>query len=443
MVRLIVGLLCAAALLAQTTAIKGGRSVEGAWDASGATATKPMKVDTSDPGTCAVGDFLFRSDLGQTKVCIATNTWTSAGSVSYVPTRTSGTVLTLPGISANTMGVASYTCPSAISAGATFTVSSGTGTLWVALRSDCTVAVRHNVVGSCSAGCTAVASSSGFDAADLPLYEWAVTSGSLASTGTSKLTPYRSQGLAAGTNISFATSNGVTTISSGSSFPPLTAASEMYEWEEFISGECTVNNNSNGKLGWSYSSNSGGESASCSSNLGANHPGVMTLTTGATNGNDASLRLQASAMTPSDTFTFRALIKLTTSTSVSATVSLAGSSDSFGLVTTDGCYFEKASGDTNWFVACRASTTASTRQDTGVAVGTDWIAFQIARTSGSNIEFRTATTIGGLSGATPLNVTTNIPTAVLRPKFAVITNTSASRAMAVDFADYRLTGMTR
>jgi hypothetical protein len=159
----------------------------------------------------------------------------SGGGVTYAPTRTSDTVLTLPAIAANTMAVSSYVCPSAISAGATFTVSSGTGTLWVALGSDCTVKVRHNVVGSCSAGCTAVGSSSGFDVADLPLYEWAVTSGALASTGTAKLVAHRALGIAAGSNVSFVTNNGVTTISAtgggitaGTSIPTSCTAGDQY-----------------------------------------------------------------------------------------------------------------------------------------------------------------------------------------------------------------------
>ncbi len=48
-------------------------------DARGATATWPMRTGTSDPGTCVVGEFFFRTDNGTTKACTATNTWTSVG----------------------------------------------------------------------------------------------------------------------------------------------------------------------------------------------------------------------------------------------------------------------------------------------------------------------------------------------------------------------------
>lgn len=48
-------------------------------DASAAITSKPMKVATSDPGTCSVGEFLFRSDSGATKACTSSNTWTTLG----------------------------------------------------------------------------------------------------------------------------------------------------------------------------------------------------------------------------------------------------------------------------------------------------------------------------------------------------------------------------
>lgn len=46
-------------------------------DATGATRTAPMKAGTSDPATCTVGDFFFRTDTGATKACTSANTWTT------------------------------------------------------------------------------------------------------------------------------------------------------------------------------------------------------------------------------------------------------------------------------------------------------------------------------------------------------------------------------
>lgn len=57
----------------------GACSITGPWTFAGATSTAPIKVATSDPATCTVGDFLFRSDTGTTKACTATNTWTGVG----------------------------------------------------------------------------------------------------------------------------------------------------------------------------------------------------------------------------------------------------------------------------------------------------------------------------------------------------------------------------
>jgi hypothetical protein len=72
-------ILAAATLLAQTT-INGGRTITGAWDASGASSTKPVKTGTTSaiPGTCAAGDLYWATD-GQPgrklRECGATNTW--------------------------------------------------------------------------------------------------------------------------------------------------------------------------------------------------------------------------------------------------------------------------------------------------------------------------------------------------------------------------------
>jgi hypothetical protein len=61
------------------TSVNGGRTFLGPVDNSGATRTAPAKVTTSSPGTCTVGDFIFRSDAtaGQNLFfCTATNTFT-------------------------------------------------------------------------------------------------------------------------------------------------------------------------------------------------------------------------------------------------------------------------------------------------------------------------------------------------------------------------------
>lgn len=74
----ILGILLALAASAQTT-INGSRNILGAWDASGATSTKPVKSGTATPGTCAVPEMFFETDAtAGTNIwlCTATNTWT-------------------------------------------------------------------------------------------------------------------------------------------------------------------------------------------------------------------------------------------------------------------------------------------------------------------------------------------------------------------------------
>ena len=206
-----------------------------------------------------------------------TATISASGGVAldYTPTRNSATELGLGAIAANAYRVGEAGC-AAVGA-STFTVASGTGTLWVAVGSDCTVKVRHNVLGACSATCTAVASSTGFDPGDLPLYQWTVTSGALAATGTGKLTPYVSRPLVAGTNVSFAHTAGVTTISAAAAFDPLDL-SVGWVRDEFICGSDGLAGSVNsvrivGSLGWGREPDA--SSLVCNAtNLGARHVGI-------------------------------------------------------------------------------------------------------------------------------------------------------------------------
>lgn len=79
MTRLLFSMMLAAMVLLAQTTINGSRSILGAWDASGATTTKPVKLVTSDPATCGVGEMLYRTDTATLKHCSATNTWSNIG----------------------------------------------------------------------------------------------------------------------------------------------------------------------------------------------------------------------------------------------------------------------------------------------------------------------------------------------------------------------------
>jgi len=77
-------ILVLAALASGQTVINGSRTITGAWNASGATSSKPVPVGTSVPGTCAVGDQYFKSDATAGKNlygCTSTNTMTQMSGV--------------------------------------------------------------------------------------------------------------------------------------------------------------------------------------------------------------------------------------------------------------------------------------------------------------------------------------------------------------------------
>lgn len=87
-------ILFAALALGQTT-INGGRTILGAWDASGAAATKPNKIGTALPATCGVGETFFDTDAtagSNVYGCTATNTWTLQGGSYTLPIAAAGTL---------------------------------------------------------------------------------------------------------------------------------------------------------------------------------------------------------------------------------------------------------------------------------------------------------------------------------------------------------------
>src|SRR5580704_5250994 len=84
---LLICILGSPVLLAQST-VTGSRTVQGNWDASGASATKPAKAGTSLPGTCSQGEFFFNmaASNGQNiYLCSQNNSWSqvSGGSATH------------------------------------------------------------------------------------------------------------------------------------------------------------------------------------------------------------------------------------------------------------------------------------------------------------------------------------------------------------------------
>ena len=74
--------LTAAEVMAQST-VTGSKTMQGSWDASGATATKPAKSGAALPSTCNIGEFFFNTAAaaGQNLyLCASANTWTQVTS---------------------------------------------------------------------------------------------------------------------------------------------------------------------------------------------------------------------------------------------------------------------------------------------------------------------------------------------------------------------------
>jgi hypothetical protein len=108
--RLILSIALAAAALPAQTTINGGRTVTGAWDASGASSTRPVKTGTTNPANCAVGELFYRSDTASLMHCMVLNTWGSLGGSYNLPAAsdtTLGGVKVGSGLSINPAGVLS------------------------------------------------------------------------------------------------------------------------------------------------------------------------------------------------------------------------------------------------------------------------------------------------------------------------------------------------
>jgi hypothetical protein len=97
-------------------------------------------------------------------------------------TRTNGTQLTgLAGCGPSTICNIGNGPVYTFTTGATITVASGTGTIYVYVDNAGVLTAGHNITASCS-GCTAVGGITAFPNDSVPLYRWTVTAGTLDAT---------------------------------------------------------------------------------------------------------------------------------------------------------------------------------------------------------------------------------------------------------------------
>ncbi len=158
-------------LFGQTT-INGGRVITGAWDASGATASKPAKSGSVLPVTCGVGEQFFNTSAtaGQNLyLCSASNTWSQlvgGGGGSGASATASYVVTSLTGAPINARNLTAGDNVAIVDggAGAPMTVNYNVhDTSIFSIRDDFPVAEPSNGFGELSWGIGGSGASWGFD----------------------------------------------------------------------------------------------------------------------------------------------------------------------------------------------------------------------------------------------------------------------------------------
>lgn len=363
--------------------------------------------------------------------------------MTFSPARTSPTILTLPAIAANTIRMGPVFCDALASA--TFTVSSGSGSLWVSVTpgtgTTCVLTVRHDVVGSCSAGCTAVGSSSGFLQVDYPLYQWAVSAAALASSGTNRVNVNASFPLAAGANMTQTcdTSGLCTWAAASSSYDPIDSTQELVI-ENFFPTHGAA-----GELGWTLQ----GSGAATSLVAGvANHPGLLRITSAS--GNSASIDLVAAGPIGFHANPFAVanweMVWVFRGNTAAAAVNIGlFSSNAFANYVLLGGVLDSG----NWsFNFCSASCGAATTVSSGVAAVTaDWVKFRLRSLVAGTVLASVSLNGGAYSTekslcAASCDASGTVPVVALSPFFYTY-NAGASTTLDADFHRSLHTGLTR
>ncbi len=153
-------------------------------DFSRAASTKPFRLGTALGSQCSLGETFFKTDAPAGEnlyVCAAENTWVlQSAPKEFTISRTPATVLTIGAecSALNPCNVRLGGVTYNISRPCTATLSSGTGTAYVFIADDGSIAIGHNMGVSASAGCAALTGVTAFPPDSIPLYSWTATNGS-------------------------------------------------------------------------------------------------------------------------------------------------------------------------------------------------------------------------------------------------------------------------
>lgn len=201
--------------------------------------------------------------------------------------------------------------------------------------------------------------------------------------------------------------------------------------DDFLSG--SISSGAVGKLGWTVA---GGTTTSQASLQ--DHPGFFRRDTSAVISTLAYTALYPNSSALHTTTRAEWLFITRLNTNDGNTTVRVGAGNSFAAAPTDGIYFEKIDGDTNWFCVLRASS-VETRVDSGVAVGTGWV----------EMGFKKLPSTGGITflvDKVPVCTAialTNFPTAGLDPIVHITTSAAASKTIDIEYFEMILSGISR
>ena len=204
--------------------------------------------------------------------------------------------------------------------------------------------------------------------------------------------------------------------------------------DEFTCGSISNTNTSNaiGALGWATST--AGTSAPVVTAGVAAHPGIITLTTGATSGNNNRLHLtdteSKAFCVPADIDRFSFLVRVPTITTASARIGIGQdlSSTTFG---TAGAWFSyDAAVSTFWQTITRQASTSTTNTSAVTVTAGNWFLLQCIRLASGNWEFY-------INESLKFTHSANQPTTACNIGCMVQTATTAARTLDVDWFKLR------
>lgn len=165
------------------------------------------------------------------------------------------------------------------------------------------------------------------------------------------------------------------------------------------------------------------------------HPGILSVSTGGTSGNDTRLHFGAAAtdaaVAPANLSRLKAVLQISTAVTTMRLKFGAGqdisdvASDTWG---TAGAWWEFNSNDSNkWQTETRQASTTTTNTDTGADVAqSTWYQLEIIRLQNGNWQFIK-------NGVILFTHSANQPTTACNVGFVIETNTAAARTFLLDF----------